>query len=161
MTSNVEHQLIEYVAIWKTISLSICEFIQYWFYFVMQYTYMYHRFYLKLHKTPNPFNFLHACIVIGLEVLTMIHRVRNVGNLRPFLQWVVSSPTTWINLASFFNRRLYDWIQSIVFSTTWDSKPFHPFLLHSENPCVLHKIALKYNYILGLFLINSNVSFHF
>lgn len=161
MTSNVEHQPIEYVAIWETISLSICESIQYWFYFVMQYTY--HQFYLKLHKTPNPFNFLHACIVIGLEVLTMIHCVRNVENLRPFLQWVVSSPTTWINLASFFNTSL--WLESkylcIVFLRHETLYPSHPFLLHSENPCVLHKIALKYNYISGLFLINSNVSFHF
>lgn len=29
------------------------------------------RFYPKLHNTPNPFDFLGACTVIGLEVLTM------------------------------------------------------------------------------------------
>lgn len=134
MTSNVEYQLIEYVAIWETISMSICEFIQYWFYFVMQYTY--HRFYLKLHKTPNPFNFLRASTVIGLELLTKIHCVRNVGNLRPFLQWVVSSPTTWINFASFFNRRLDDWNQSIFvsFSTTWDSIPFSSLSPSFQKP---------------------------
>lgn len=155
MTSNVEHQLIEYVTIWETISMSICEFIQYWFYFVMQYTYH------KLHKTPNPFNFLRAFTVIGLELLTKIHCVRNVGNLRPFLLWVVSSP----NKPCILFQQTSLWLESkylcIVFLRHETLYPSHPFLLHSENPCVLHKIALKYNYISGIFLINSNVSFHF
>lgn len=50
--------------------------------------------------------------------------VCNVGNLRPVLQWVVSSPTIWINLASFFNRRFYDGNQSIFVSFFYDMRPY-------------------------------------
>lgn len=50
--------------------------------------------------------------------------VCNVGNLRPVLQWFVSSPTIWINLASFFNRRFYDGNQSIFVSFFYDMRPY-------------------------------------